>query len=102
MEKSKFGVSFSLFCPISPSLLTITGFRHVLKQFLISKWYRIFRAGFTSVGAPIKSKYGGLYQDRDQWGALVNTVMNLLVPLNSGNFLSGCSIGSFSRRAQLH
>jgi hypothetical protein len=33
-----------------------------------------------------------LAQDRDQWRALVN----------AGKFLSGCTIGIFSRRAQIH
>jgi hypothetical protein len=43
-----------------------------------------------------------LAQDSDQWRALVNTVMNLWVPYNVGKFLSGCTVGSFSSRAQLH
>jgi hypothetical protein len=43
-----------------------------------------------------------LAQDRDQWRALLNTGMKLRVPYNAGKFLSSCTIGGFSRRAQLH
>jgi hypothetical protein len=41
-------------------------------------------------------EYIRLAQDRDQWRALVNTVMKLFA-----KFLSSCTNGGFSRRAQL-
>jgi hypothetical protein len=43
-----------------------------------------------------------LTQVRNQWRALANTVMNLRVPYNDWKLLSSCTIGSLSRRAQLH
>jgi hypothetical protein len=30
----------------------------------------------------------GLAEDRDKWWALVNTVLNLLVPKSNGNFFT--------------
>jgi hypothetical protein len=41
-----------------------------------------------------------LVQDRDQWWALVNKVMNLQVPYDAGKVLSSCTIGCFSKMAQ--
>jgi hypothetical protein len=41
-------------------------------------------------------------EDKDQWRALMNTLMNLWVPLNVGKFLSSCTTGGLSRRARLH
>jgi hypothetical protein len=37
-----------------------------------------------------------LAEDRNQWRALVNTVMNLWVPYNVGKFLNSCMTGGFS------
>jgi hypothetical protein len=42
-----------------------------------------------------------LAQDKDQLRALVNTVMSLQAPENTGKFLSNCRTGGHWKRAQL-
>jgi hypothetical protein len=43
----------------------------------------------------------GLAQDRGRWRALVNSALNLRVPLNAGKLLSGLITGGLSSGAQL-
>jgi hypothetical protein len=43
-----------------------------------------------------------LPQDWNQRRVLVNRVTNLRVPKDAGNFLSSCTTGDLSKRAQLH
>jgi hypothetical protein len=49
----------------------------------------------------IKMDWIEVAEDRDQWRALVNTMMKFGFLKIAGNFLNGCTIGSFSGRAQL-
>jgi hypothetical protein len=54
-----------------------------------------------------EKRYGGtdwigLAQNRDQWRALESVVMDLRIPRNSGNLLSGCTTGCVWRRTHLH
>jgi hypothetical protein len=68
-----------------------------LDERIILKW--IFReVGFGGGGTDgIDLAY-----DRDRCWAIVNAVMNLLVPQNAGNFLSNFRRVRFSRRTRLH
>jgi hypothetical protein len=43
----------------------------------------------------------GLAKDRNRWRALVNSVLNLWVPLNAGKLSSGLASSSLSSSAQL-
>jgi hypothetical protein len=60
----------------------------IILRWIFSKW---------NVGVWI-----GLAKDRDGWQALVDVVMNLRVPYNVGNSLTGYKPVSFSRRTLLH
>jgi hypothetical protein len=43
-----------------------------------------------------------LAQDRGNWRAVLNTVMNIQVPINAGKLLRSCTRENLSRRAQVH
>jgi hypothetical protein len=44
----------------------------------------------------------GLAKRRGRWRAVVNEVMNLLVPYNVENFFTNCGPVSFPKRTLLH
>jgi hypothetical protein len=58
------------------------------------RWVDDIKMDFRKIG------WGGmdwihLAQDRDDWRVLVNTVMNLRAPYNTGKFLMSCPTSSF-------
>jgi hypothetical protein len=44
----------------------------------------------------------GVAKDRNRWGGLVNSVLNLWVPWNAGKLSSGLTSRGLSSSAQLH
>jgi hypothetical protein len=47
-------------------------------------------------------EYIGLVLDKDNWRAVVNAVMKILVPQNAGKLLRGCTNGGLSSVVKLH
>jgi hypothetical protein len=65
------------------------------------KWEDNIKLDLENIGWDVMG-WIALAQDRDQWRAVVNTVMNLRVPQNVGKFLSSCTTGGFPRSVQFH
>jgi hypothetical protein len=65
------------------------------------RWIDNIRMDLLEMGVNVVD-WIGLAQDRYRWRALVNSVMNLRIPLNAGKLLSGCTTCGLSNGTQLH
>jgi hypothetical protein len=65
------------------------------------RWLDNIRMDLVEVGLG-DVDWSGLAQDRDEWRALVNSVLNLWVPENAGKLSSIQRTRDFSSSAQLH
>jgi hypothetical protein len=92
------------FITCTPSIIRIINSRrmrwagHVARMGEKRNAYRILvgkTAGKRPLGRPRRNgvDWMDMALDRDQWRALVNTVLKLRVPLNDRKFLRGCTIG---------
>jgi hypothetical protein len=65
------------------------------------RWIDNTKMGLLEIGLSVVD-WIGLAQDRYRWRALVNAVMNIRVPYNTGQLPSGCTTGGLSSGTQLH
>jgi hypothetical protein len=65
------------------------------------RWFDNIRVDFVEMGWG-DVNWIGLAQDRDRWRALVNSVLNLRVPLIAGKLSSVQTTRDLSSSAQLH
>jgi hypothetical protein len=65
------------------------------------RWADNIKMVLQEVGCGGMDKIELVEEGRDRWQIYVNTVMNLRVPYNVGNFLARCEPVSFSRRSLL-
>jgi hypothetical protein len=75
---------------------------HGAEEKLMQSFYRTPEGNNRSARPRSRWEDDTFTDDRDQWRVLVNMVINLQVPSNTGNFLTSQVIISFTRKFLLH